>query len=68
MDSIYVRPAPGRQIRNPRTMQHLPEGGQLVTAEAYWYRRQADGDVEILDEAPAERSAPVKSVVKESRA
>jgi hypothetical protein len=62
MQSIFVRPVAGRQIRDPRTMQHLPAAGQLVTAEAYWYRRQADGDVEILDEAPATKE---KTTTKE---
>jgi len=55
--SIFVRPVPGRnKVRDPRTMQHLRDEGQLVPADSYWYRRQADGDVEILDAAPAEKT------------
>lgn len=60
--SIFVRPVSGRnKVRDPCTMQHLRDEGQLVTVDdAYWYRRQADGDVDIFDDAPvpAEMNAP----------
>jgi Protein of unknown function (DUF2635) len=48
---MFVIPAPGRQVRNPITKQHLPATGAEVPESAYWLRRVQAGDV-VVAEAP----------------
>jgi len=45
MDQIFVSPVPGVKVRDPQTLRHIPESGQLVPRDSYWLRRLADGDV-----------------------
>jgi len=40
----------GYKIRNPETMQHLPEQGQVVKKSSYWIRRKKEGSIEIIDQ------------------
>lgn len=58
---MFVVPKAGVLIRNPRTMQQLPAEGLEISfnepdAETFWLRREQDGDVTILENAPV---APV---------
>lgn len=45
MEQIFVRPVPGRRVRDPGTMQPLAEAGELKPLTTYWIRRLSDGDV-----------------------
>ena len=45
---MFIRPAQGRKVRRPHTLTPLPESGAEVVAEAYWHRRIAHGDVEVI--------------------
>ena len=52
---MKVIPAPGRSVRDPRSMQLLPaEGRDVPDSDPFWVRRLRDGDVTI---AGAERGA-----------
>jgi len=51
MQTMRVKPAEGRMVRDPRTMLLLPEEGREVPCDQFWMRRLRDGDV-IKDEAP----------------
>ena len=42
---MRVKPAPGRQVRDPITKRHIPEKGKDVPPTAYWIRRLKAGDV-----------------------
>lgn len=42
---IFVTPAPGLKVRDPRDGEHLPDKGKAVTDSPYWRRRIKDGDV-----------------------
>lgn len=44
-DSIVVKPAPGRLVRDPQTLQKLAEAGERKPRDSYWLRRLRDGDV-----------------------
>lgn len=56
--TVFVRPAPGLQIRDPETGNYLPDAGQIVPRTPFWMRRLADGDViETTSTAPAETEA-----------
>jgi hypothetical protein len=56
-DTMHVVPVPGRTVRDPTTMQILPEEGWTVSRfDTFWHRRIADGDVTIEDD-PAEPDA-----------
>lgn len=52
MNLIHVKPAPGRRVPDPATGHCLPPKGVRVAASAYWSRRLADADIEIV--APAQ--------------
>jgi hypothetical protein len=45
METIFVKPEPGRIVRDPITMQPLPGDGDEKPRDTYWLRRLADGDV-----------------------
>lgn len=45
MDQIFVKPAPGLQVRDPYSRRPLAETGEFKPIEMYWLRRLADGDV-----------------------
>lgn len=45
METIFVKPAAGRLVRDPATRGHLPAEGAEVPRTGYWLRRLADGDV-----------------------
>lgn len=43
---IFVKPGPGRLVRDPVTKQAKPADGFYVSdADVYWLRRLRDGDV-----------------------
>lgn len=45
MQTLKVQPHPDRQVRDPRTGQHLPAKAVDVPNTPYWRRRLRDGDV-----------------------
>jgi hypothetical protein len=55
---MFVKPAAGRVVRDPVTMQPLPPGGRDVPRESYWLRRLRSGDV--VEIAPIPDSSEVK--------
>lgn len=61
-DTIEVKPAEGRQVRDPGDRNRLlPSEGKRVTRTAYWLRRLAQGDVvEILAATPAKQAKKAK--------
>jgi hypothetical protein len=61
---MFVKPAPGRLVRDPRSKQRVPETGiEVADTDTFWARRLADGDVvEVKSSAApaAPKSAPAK--------
>jgi Protein of unknown function (DUF2635) len=58
---MLVKPAPGRTVRDPRSMALLPEEGRTVPDnDPFWLRRVRDGDV-TKEAAPAAPGAPPPS-------
>ena len=53
--TLFVKPVPGRAVRNPDTGKPLPAAGAAVFNNHFWRRRVRDGDV-VAGEAP---DAPV---------
>ena len=46
MALLWVCPAPGRRVRDPRApYPFLPDGPQQIEASAYFWRRMARGDL-----------------------
>lgn len=45
---MFVKPAEGRQVRDPVSKQHLPESGREVPETTFWVRRLACGDVVVV--------------------
>ncbi|MET3066332.1 DUF2635 domain-containing protein [Atlantibacter hermannii] len=59
---MFVKPKKGRSVHDPARGDLLPASGRNVEEEQYWYRRELDGDIEIVP--PAEAAEPVKQVDK----
>lgn len=50
---MWIKPAPGRKVRDPQSRKHIPETGLSVSeTDTYWHRRLLDGDV-VRDDAAA---------------
>ncbi|EHR5691828.1 DUF2635 domain-containing protein, partial [Escherichia coli] len=45
MKTIFIKPAPGRLIRDPDTMRLLAQEGEEKPFTPFWCRRLDDGDV-----------------------
>ena len=45
MQTMYVKPAVGLRVRDPRTGEPLSAEGAVVPVSGYWLRRLRDGDV-----------------------
>lgn len=55
---MKVKPAEGRAVRDPRTMNLLPdEGAEVSDRDVFWRRRLRDGDVVLVEDQPATREA-----------
>ena len=52
---MFVRPAPGRAVRDPETKMLVPAEGREVPRTGFWLRRLRDGDgLEGAEPAPQE--------------
>lgn len=50
---MKVKPAPGRAVRDPSTMQLLDDNGGIVPDDdPFWTRRVLDEDVEVMPDDP----------------
>ena len=49
-DTLRVKPAPGRAVRDPRTLTLLPDEGRDVPDDVFWSRRLRDEDVVADDQ------------------
>lgn len=45
--TAYLIPKPGLRMRDPQSLQLLPEEGAELPLTSYWRRRINDGDVSI---------------------
>ena len=66
---IFVKPASGKRVLDPKTKKELPEMGMEVPKNSYWLRRLRDGDVESppvrgSKELKAKSEAPKKDADK----
>ncbi|EBJ5478505.1 DUF2635 domain-containing protein [Salmonella enterica] len=54
MKTFFIKPAPGRMVRDPDTLEFLQPDGEEKPFTPYWCRRIDDGDVIEFDpnEAP----------------
>ncbi|HIB1683339.1 TPA: DUF2635 domain-containing protein [Salmonella enterica subsp. enterica serovar Muenchen] len=55
MKTFFIKPAPGRMVRDPDTLEFLQPGGEEKPFTPYWCRRLDDDDVIEFDpnETPA---------------
>ncbi|EAA7440320.1 DUF2635 domain-containing protein [Salmonella enterica] len=45
MKTFFIKPAPGRMVRDPDTLEFLQPDGEEKPFTPYWCRRLDDGDV-----------------------
>lgn len=57
---VHVTPAPGLIVRDPNTMQPLPEAGLDLEKSSHWIRREKEGDVTITEIQAAAGAKPAK--------
>jgi hypothetical protein len=50
MSEFTVKPAPGKAVRDPRTMEPLAANGERKPRDTFWLRRLAAGDVVVVDD------------------
>lgn len=56
---MFIKPAPGVKVRDPRSRLPLPEtGAEVSDTDTYWARRLVDGDVVHVETKPAPAAAP----------
>ncbi|HCX4700510.1 TPA: DUF2635 domain-containing protein [Escherichia coli] len=55
---MFVHPMKGRAVHDPARGDLLPEEGRNVDESQYWYRREIDGDIKIVQ--PDTDAEPVK--------
>lgn len=49
---MFIKPKAGLKVRDPVTLQHIPEGGKEVPETSYWIRALASGDVFVVSQTP----------------
>ncbi|BBV91355.1 MAG: DUF2635 domain-containing protein [Enterobacter sp.] len=57
---MFVKPQKGRSVHDPARGDLLPEEGRNVDESQYWYRRELDGDIEIVQ--PSKEAETKKKV------
>lgn len=57
---MFVKPAPGRIVRDPVKGTFLPESGEQVPDNIFWGRRLKDGDVQKFDPNASAKSVAGK--------
>ncbi|EAO1206235.1 DUF2635 domain-containing protein [Salmonella enterica] len=45
MNDLFLKPAPGKSVRDPRSMKLLADKGERKPRNSYWLRRLGAGDV-----------------------
>ena len=55
---MFVKPMKGRSVHDPARGDLLPEEGRNVDESQYWYRREIDGDIKIVQ--PGNDAEPAK--------
>ncbi|MEJ1378172.1 MAG: DUF2635 domain-containing protein [Candidatus Sedimenticola sp. (ex Thyasira tokunagai)] len=63
-ETLTVKPAPKRQVRDPRTGEHLPKTGMIVLRTPYWLRRLKDGDVVKVKATTKKKAVSKKKAAK----
>ncbi|MGY3910746.1 DUF2635 domain-containing protein [Aeromonas piscicola] len=56
LDELHIKPAPGCQVRDPRTRLPLAAAGEMKPAIGYWLRRLHDGSVVLVDTQPKKKA------------
>lgn len=64
MESIFLKAAPGRRVKDPVSMRLLAEDGELKPKNVFWCRRLIDGDVIEAKPPSAPHAKPHKSKAK----
>jgi hypothetical protein len=50
---VFIKPVPGRLVRDPQSRQRIPEAGiEVSDTDTFWARRVADGDVVVVKPPP----------------
>ncbi|ECD9475925.1 DUF2635 domain-containing protein [Salmonella enterica subsp. houtenae] len=64
MKTFFIKPAPGRMVRDPDTLEFLKPDGEEKSFTPYWCRRLDDGDVIALDPNAAPTDTPAVKPAK----
>lgn len=64
-DVLKVKPAPGRAVRDPKTMKMLAADGETKPRNGFWLRRLAGGDVIELGAEPQDAGEDTEVVTED---
>lgn len=66
MDQVFIRPAPGKLVRDPESgYERVPETGKLVAWNSFWQRRLNDCSI-TRDDIIGTSDAPKPPAVSKS--
>jgi hypothetical protein len=64
---MWVKPVPGRTVRDPHSMALLPaEGREVNDSDPFWLRRVRDGDVTVEPTQAQAHRRPAPAVQREA--
>lgn len=58
MTDLFIKPAPGCLVRDPRTLTPLDAEGEAKPKTPYWLRRLREGSVVKIDRPKASAAKP----------
>lgn len=58
MTDLFIKPAPGCLVRDPRTLKPLDAEGEAKPKNPYWLRRLREGSVVKIDRPKASAAKP----------
>ncbi|WP_421209996.1 DUF2635 domain-containing protein [Aeromonas enteropelogenes] len=58
MNDLFIKPAPGCLVRDPRTLKPLDAEGETKPKTPYWLRRLREGSVVKIDRPKASTAKP----------
>lgn len=67
MSTMFIKPAPGKRCKDPKTMELVPERGRNVPRNGYWIRRLKDGDCVLAEKDVAHEPRKKKNANKKKQ-
>ncbi|WP_421173757.1 DUF2635 domain-containing protein [Aeromonas enteropelogenes] len=67
MTDLFIKPAPGCLVRDPRTLKPLDAEGETKPKTPYWLRRLREGSVVKTDRPKASATKPKAATTRKPK-